>query len=148
MGADWQHRIDETLDAVTLLLVIITPGLLRSPACRAEVGRFLERERELGQADLFLPVYYISAWEIDDPVVREGDELAQVLTSRQLADWRSCGLSRSPLRWPAKQSPNSRPECGTRSGSRRSGQAACLPTSESKLRQQPGQPSRQAPGAV
>jgi F-box protein 11 len=56
-GQGWQQRIDETLDAVTLLLVIITPGFFRSPACRAEVARFLERERELGRQDLILPVY-------------------------------------------------------------------------------------------
>jgi parallel beta-helix repeat protein len=73
---------------VTLLLVIITPGFFRSPACRAEVTRFLEREQEQGRQDLILPVYYISAREMDDPVVRAGDELAGVLASRQYADWR------------------------------------------------------------
>src|SRR5215467_12493071 len=66
-GQNWQQRIDETLDEVT---------------------RFLERERELGRADLILPVYYISAREMDDPGLREADELARVLASRQYADWR------------------------------------------------------------
>jgi len=87
-GQNWQQRIDETLDAVTLLLVIITPSLFRSPACRDEVTRFLERERALGRWDLILPVYYIGAREMDDPGSREGDELARVLASRQYADWR------------------------------------------------------------
>jgi F-box protein 11 len=87
-GQHWQQRIDEALDAVTLLLVIITPSLFRSPACRDEITRFLERERALGRADLILPVYYIGAREMDDPGLREGDELAQVLWSRQYADWR------------------------------------------------------------
>jgi len=87
-GQNWQQRIDEALDAVTLLLVIITPSLFRSPPCRAEVTRFLDRERELGRADLILPVYYISAREMDDPGLREADEIAQVLASRQFADWR------------------------------------------------------------
>ncbi|MGH3157937.1 MAG: toll/interleukin-1 receptor domain-containing protein [Streptosporangiaceae bacterium] len=87
-GQNWQQRINETLDAVTLLLVVITPGLFRSPACRDEIDRFVERERELGRSDLILPVYYISAREMDDPGLREGDELAQVLASRQYADWR------------------------------------------------------------
>jgi parallel beta-helix repeat protein len=87
-GQSWQQRIDETLDAVTLLLVIITPGLFRSRACRAEVTRFLERERALGRQDLILPVYYISAREMDDPSLWEGDELARVLAGRQFADWR------------------------------------------------------------
>jgi parallel beta-helix repeat protein len=87
-GQGWQQRIDETLDAVTLLLVIITPGFFRSPACRAEVKRFLDRERVLGRQDLILPVYYIRAKEMDDPALREADELARVLAARQYADWR------------------------------------------------------------
>ena len=87
-GQNWQQRIDEALDEVTLLLVIITPSLFRSPACRAEFQRFLERERALGRADLILPVYYISAREMDDPGLRESDEMAKVLASRQFADWR------------------------------------------------------------
>jgi parallel beta-helix repeat protein len=87
-GQSWQQRIDETLDAVTLLLVIITPGLFRSPACRAEVARFLERERVLGRRDLILPVYYISAREMDEPALRDGDDMARVLAARQFADWR------------------------------------------------------------
>src|ERR1700722_2794638 len=69
-GQSWQQRIDDTLDAATRLLVIITPGLFRSPACRAEVQRFVERERKLGRQDLILPVYYISAREMDDPALR------------------------------------------------------------------------------
>ena len=87
-GQSWQQRIDETLDAVTLLLVIITPGLFRSPACRNEVKRFLERERNLNRQDLILPVYYITAREMDDPDLRESDDLARVLAARQYADWR------------------------------------------------------------
>jgi hypothetical protein len=87
-GENWQHRIDEALDAVALLLVIITPGLFRSEACRAEVARFLQRERDLGRSDLILPVYYITAREIEDSFARDSDELAQVLASRRFADWR------------------------------------------------------------
>src|SRR5215469_7369003 len=55
-GQNWQQRIDEALDAVTLLLVIITPSLFRSLACRSEIQRFRERERQLGREDLILPV--------------------------------------------------------------------------------------------
>ena len=87
-GQSWQQRIDEALDAVTLLLVIITPGLFRSPACRNEVKKFLERERNLNRQDLILPVYYITAREMDDAELRESDELARVLWARQYVDWR------------------------------------------------------------
>src|ERR1700730_10030865 len=87
-GQNWQQRLDQALDAVTLLLVIITPGFFRSPACRAEVERFLARERDLGREDLILPVYSMSAPELDDPERRDADEVARVLASRQFADWR------------------------------------------------------------
>ena len=87
-GQNWQQRIDQALDAVTLLLVIITPGFFRSPACRAEVQRFLDRERPLGRDDLILPVYYVSTPELDDPRRRDADPLAGILAARQFADWR------------------------------------------------------------
>ena len=87
-GQNWQRRIDEALDAVTLLLVIITPSLFRSRPCRAEFARFRDRERALDRADLILPVYYIGAREMDDPGLREADEMAAMLASRQFADWR------------------------------------------------------------
>ena len=87
-GQNWQQRIDEALDAVTLLVVIITPSLFRSPACRDEFQKFLDREGALGRGDLILPVYYISTREMDDPGLREADEMARELASRQFADWR------------------------------------------------------------
>lgn len=87
-GQNWQQRIEETLDEVTLLLVIVTPGLFYSPACRREVARFREREQDLGRSDLILPVYYVSAREMDDPDLRKTDDLASLLWSRQYADWR------------------------------------------------------------
>jgi len=87
-GQDWQQRIDGALDAVMLLVVIITPSLFRSTACRSEITRFLKREREQGRQDLILPVYYVTAQEMDDPELQESDELARALASRQYADWR------------------------------------------------------------
>lgn len=87
-GQNWQRRIVETLDAVTLLLVIMTPGFFRSPHCRAEAEQFLDRERRLGRDDLILPVYYISTRQIDDPGRRAADPLAAALAARQYAEWR------------------------------------------------------------
>src|SRR5215470_7401202 len=54
-GQAWQERIDKALDGATLLVAIITPSFFRSPACRNEVERFLERESQLGRQDLILP---------------------------------------------------------------------------------------------
>jgi F-box protein 11 len=87
-GQNWRQRIEETLDEVTLLLVIVTPSLFHSPACRDEVARFREREQELGRTDLILPLYYVSAGEMDDPDLRKANDLASLLWSRQYADWR------------------------------------------------------------
>jgi hypothetical protein len=100
-GQNWQTRIDESLDAVTLLLVIITPSFLRSPACRAEVEHFLARERQLGRQDLILPVYYVSTPELDEPERRDADELARVLAARHSPTGASCALSRSPRARPS-----------------------------------------------
>jgi F-box protein 11 len=86
-GQIWSQRILEALDAATLLIPIITPGFFRSKECRAEVERFLEREQQLGRSDLILPVYYLSCREMDDPEFRKNDELAQILASRQFANW-------------------------------------------------------------
>ncbi len=97
-GENWRKRIDEALDAAPLLLVIITPNFFRSTACRAEVQRFLARERALGREDLILPVYYVSTPELDDPQQRDADELGRVLSSRQFADWRE--LRFQPLNSP------------------------------------------------
>jgi hypothetical protein len=40
-GQNWQQRVEDALDVTTLLLVIITPGLFQSPACRAEADQTL-----------------------------------------------------------------------------------------------------------
>jgi hypothetical protein len=97
-GQNWQRRIDEALDTVTLLLVIITPSFFGSQACRDEVRKFLDRERALGRDDLILPVYYISTREMDNLGARQADDIARVLASRQLADWR--GLRFEPITSP------------------------------------------------
>ena len=87
-GENWQQRIVQTLDSVTLLLVIVTPGFFRSSHCRAEAEQFLDREGQLGRDDLILPVYYISTPYIDDESRRYADPLAAALAARQYADWR------------------------------------------------------------
>jgi parallel beta-helix repeat protein len=88
-GENWRRRIESSLDAVTLLIPVLTPAFFASPECRREVERFLERERELGRDDLVLSIYYLSAAELEEAERREGDELARTLAQRQHADWRS-----------------------------------------------------------
>src|SRR5215211_1349059 len=54
-GQTWQQRINNSLDEITFLIPIITPSFFKSDACRAELKRFVEREKRLGRNDLILP---------------------------------------------------------------------------------------------
>ncbi|HEV2803001.1 MAG TPA: right-handed parallel beta-helix repeat-containing protein [Pyrinomonadaceae bacterium] len=87
-GENWKERIEDSIDAVTFLIPIITPGFFKSRACRDELERFLERERKLKRNDLVLPVYYVSTPVLDDDSERAEDKLAQEISKHQFADWR------------------------------------------------------------
>jgi F-box protein 11 len=87
-GDNWRRRVEESIDASALLLVIVTPRLFHSEAARAEVARFREKERTLGRSDLIMPVYYVSAREMEDTTWQGSDEMAALLASRQFVDWR------------------------------------------------------------
>ena len=39
-GQQWQRRTEESLDATTFLIPIVTPGFFNSAACRDEFERF------------------------------------------------------------------------------------------------------------
>lgn len=88
-GQNWKTRIENAIDAVTFLIPIITPSFFRSPACRDELQRFLDREKTLERSDLILPVYYVDTPLLNDAGARRADALAEVIASRQHADWRS-----------------------------------------------------------
>jgi F-box protein 11 len=89
-GQNWKERIKESLDEVTFLIPIITPRFFGSSACRDELQRFLEREKELKRDDLILPIYYVDCPLLNDEEKRAGDELAQAIADHQYADadWR------------------------------------------------------------
>lgn len=87
-GQAWKERIDDSLDAVTFLVPVLTPTFLNSPQCRRELRRFVDRERRLGRKDLILPVYWIEAPALKNPALRSSDELAEELAARQYTDWR------------------------------------------------------------
>jgi len=87
-GQQWKERIDDSLDAVTFLIPIVTPTFLKSPACREEFERFIHREKELGRSDLILPVYYVNCPIVNDEAKWQADPVAKIIASRQYADWR------------------------------------------------------------
>jgi parallel beta-helix repeat protein len=87
-GEQWRQRIEESVDAATFQIPMLTPGFFRSEYCRAELERFLEREKQLGRHDLILPVYYVDCPILSDPAKRDADPLAKIIAARQRADWR------------------------------------------------------------
>jgi parallel beta-helix repeat protein len=87
-GQQWQQRLDESLDVVTFLIPIVTPSFFKSPPCRGELERFLEREKRIKRNDLILPVYYVNCAFLNDPAKQEADSLTKVIAAHQYADWR------------------------------------------------------------
>src|SRR5829696_1203460 len=69
VGENWRERIETSLDEAMFFIAIVTPSFFSSPYCRAELERFMTRERRLGRNDLILPVYYVEA-----PLLEEEQE--------------------------------------------------------------------------
>jgi F-box protein 11 len=87
-GQQWKVRLEDSLDEVTFLIPIITPGFFKSPYCRKELERFLKREKNLKRGDLILPIYYVNCPILNDEEKRKADPLAITIADRQYADLR------------------------------------------------------------
>jgi parallel beta-helix repeat protein len=87
-GQQWRERINESLDAVTFLIPILTASFFKSEPCRTELKRFLDREKQLNRNDLILPVYYVDSVALNEATKRDADPLAKVIADRQYVDWR------------------------------------------------------------
>lgn len=86
-GEQWRERIKGAIDSISFLIPIMTPSYFRSQMCREEFETFLLRERALGLPRLILPIYYVSADEMDD-AAKHPDDMATVLRERNWSDWR------------------------------------------------------------
>jgi F-box protein 11 len=93
-GQEWKERVDSSLDAATFLVPVLTPSFFTSKECRRELEWFLDREQQLGRRDLILPVYWVWAAPLEDPVRRAEDDLARALAARQYTDWRQLRFQR------------------------------------------------------
>jgi F-box protein 11 len=87
-GQNWKERVEDSLDQVTFLIPIVTPSFFLSPACRNELERFIDREKQLGRNDLIMPVYYVDCPPLNDQDRRASDPLAEAVAAHQYADWR------------------------------------------------------------
>jgi len=88
-GQDWEERIKNALvEEITFLIPIITPSFFNSQPCRDELERFLEVEKKLNRSDLILPIYFVDTKLLNDAKLRATDLLAELIASRQYADWR------------------------------------------------------------
>jgi TIR domain len=95
-GEEWSDRLGQTIERSVFFIPILTPRYFESPPCRSEMRHFRQREQSLCRNDLILPVYLISAAQIDGGHNRY-DDLAYLLSTRQMSDWRA-------LRFEEKQS--------------------------------------------
>ena len=81
-GQNWSDRLDDSIDETTFLIPIITPSFFNSEFCRAELSRFIEREKKLNRKDLILPFYFVDTPLLYDDELLASDELAlKFLTS-------------------------------------------------------------------
>ena len=71
-----------------IFIPILTPGFFTSKFCRREAFSFLNYETKANRDDLILPIYMINAEVLEDPKLREKDDLAIRLLERQYDDWR------------------------------------------------------------
>jgi hypothetical protein len=92
-GQNWKQRIEESLDAVTFLIPVVTPSFFKSEHCRAEVERFVEREQQLGRNDLILPIYYRNHEALNDRTQAATDRIVELIKHHQYVDWRDLRLT-------------------------------------------------------
>ncbi|EFO80868.1 Tetratricopeptide TPR_2 repeat protein [Oscillochloris trichoides DG-6] len=85
LGQNIQQRVDNALARALLFIPIITPGYLKSAACRVELQAFLQREQQLGRNDLILPIAYQRVVRFDALVA--SDPLLAHLSQRLMLDW-------------------------------------------------------------
>ncbi len=94
-GQYFQDRVEDTAQALTFFIPIITPDFFRCEYCRDELRKFLRREEALHRNDLILPIYYAESDLISDQAKHTSDTLAQAVSMRDLFDWRP--LQEQPL---------------------------------------------------
>jgi CheY-like chemotaxis protein len=87
-GEQWQKKLDRVISGATFLIPILTPLFFRSDACRDELKKFMQHEKELGRDDLILPIYFVTTPLLEKDDLCRADSLASEISRRQRYDWR------------------------------------------------------------
>ena len=87
LGENWRKRLNIALGEARFFIPILTPNYFESAACRDELKTFLEFEAESGRDDLILPIYWLRCPVLEDPSLRAGDPLAEIINDRQRSNW-------------------------------------------------------------
>jgi hypothetical protein len=87
-GALWKKAIDAAISESAFFIPIITPTVVRSPYCKAELESFLAREAALGRNDLIFPILYIDVPGLSEEAAQQSEPALSILAARQYEDWR------------------------------------------------------------
>jgi hypothetical protein len=87
-GERWKRKLVASADDATFLIPIISPSYFVSDACRDELEQLVTREKALGSQDLILPIYYITAPQLEDAFRKGSDYLAQSISDHNYEDIR------------------------------------------------------------
>lgn len=89
-GEKWGPKIKMSEDDAIFLIPIITPNFFKSNPCRSELWHFVEREKATPEFDqLVLPLYNITAPQLEIEYKRGADFLAQEVSAHNYEDIRS-----------------------------------------------------------
>jgi hypothetical protein len=88
VGEHWKEKLKEAVSESVFFVMMVSPSALNSPFCKFEFETFIERERELGRADLVFPILYIlvSDLEVNQTAT---DAVISIVKNRHYVDWRS-----------------------------------------------------------
>jgi hypothetical protein len=87
-GEQWEQKLVSSSDDAVFLIPIVTPSYFASSGCRKELEQFVKRENETGFKELILPIYYIETPELQDPLEKACDLLAQTVADHNYEDIR------------------------------------------------------------
>ncbi|MFM8445396.1 MAG: toll/interleukin-1 receptor domain-containing protein [Methylococcus sp.] len=92
-GVNWRNQINDSLNAVTFFIPVISPSFLASENCQSEFTQFRKREEYLQRSDLVFPIYLLEIHPDDVNKHSECNMMAQALFEHQCVDWRELKYS-------------------------------------------------------